>query len=107
AAAELGHSADEQRWRDLAARTRTAFLEHYVREDGRILSDCVTVYALAIHFGLLQDEQRDRAGQRLSELVQEAGYTVATGFAGTPFVTWALSETGHMSDAYRLLLETE
>src|SRR5699024_10516844 len=43
AAAELGHSADEQRWRDLAARTRTAFLEHYVGEDGRILSDCVTV----------------------------------------------------------------
>src|SRR5699024_4934508 len=93
AAAELGHSADEQRWRNLAERTRTAFLEHYVGEDGRILSDCVTVYALAIHFGLLQDEQRDRAGQRLSELVQEAGYTVATGFAGTPFVTWALSET--------------
>ncbi|HJC69119.1 MAG TPA: alpha-L-rhamnosidase, partial [Candidatus Brachybacterium intestinipullorum] len=25
--------------------------------------------------------------------------------AGTPFVTWALSETGHVEDAYRLLLE--
>lgn len=107
AAAILGHRSDEQRWRGLADRTRTAFLEHYVSDDGRILSDCVTVYALAIHFGLLEHKQRHRAGQRLSELVQEAGYRVATGFAGTPFVTWALSETGHVTDAYRLLLETE
>ena len=45
------------------------------------------------------------AGDRLAELVADAGYRVSTGFAGTPFVTWALSETGHTDAAYRLLLE--
>src|SRR5699024_10049919 len=56
-------------------------------------------------FDLLADGMREKAGQRLAQLVREAGYKVSTGFAGTPFVTWALSETGHIEDAYRLLLE--
>ncbi len=30
---------------------------------------------------------------------------MTTGFAGTPYVTWALSEHGHVGTAYRLLLE--
>ena len=106
AAAVLGRAEDAERWADLAERTRTAFRENYV-DGGRIRSDCTTVYALAICFGLLEEEDRVRAGDRLAELVRQGGYRVTTGFAGTPFVTWALSETGHVADAYRLLLERE
>ena len=47
------------------------------------------------------------AADRLAELVREGDYKVATGFAGTPYVTWALSENGHVAEAYRLLLEDE
>ena len=106
AAAILGRDADAARWRALADRTKAAFNEHYVAA-GRVRSDCATVYALAIHFGLLDGRAREQAGERLAELVREAGYRVSTGFAGTPYVTWALSETGHVTDAYRLLLEEE
>ena len=70
-------------------------------------SDCATVYALAIEFDLLDDADRQGAGDRLAELARENGYRVSTGFAGTPFVTGALSSTGHLDDAYRLLLERE
>ncbi|HEY2059411.1 MAG TPA: alpha-L-rhamnosidase C-terminal domain-containing protein, partial [Amycolatopsis sp.] len=35
----------------------------------------------------------------------ENGYRISTGFAGTPYVTDALTRTGHLDDAYRLLLE--
>ena len=69
------------------------------------MSDCATVYALAICFGLLDHDQRAKAGARLAEVVAERDYTISTGFAGTPFVTWALSQTGHVDDAYRLLLQ--
>lgn len=103
----LGKTADQQRWQSLADRTQAAFTGHYVHDDGRITSDCATVYALAIQFGLLDDATRRLAGDRLAAVVREAGYRVSTGFAGTPFVTWALSETGHVEEAYRLLLETE
>ncbi|KJL24260.1 Bacterial alpha-L-rhamnosidase [Microbacterium azadirachtae] len=106
AATILGLEDDASQWTDLAQTTRRAFQEHYLR-DGRIQSDCTTVYALAIHFGLLDETDRAQAGERLAELVRVSRYRVTTGFAGTPFVTWALSETGHIDEAYRLLLERE
>ena len=91
-------------WRSAPA---TAFNEHYVADDGTILSDCTTVYTLAIVFGLLDDANRQRAGERLAELVAESGHRISTGFAGTPYITDALTMTGHLDDAYRLLLERE
>ncbi|MFC6063499.1 family 78 glycoside hydrolase catalytic domain [Streptomyces ochraceiscleroticus] len=103
----IGEDADAARWEELADRTKEAFRQYYVEDGGRIRSDCATVYALAICFGLLDDATRAAAGRRLAEVVRDRDYRVTTGFAGTPFVTWALSETGHVDDAYRLLLETE
>jgi len=91
----------------LADRVHSAFGKHYVTDGGRITSDCATVYALAIEFGLLDGADRQGAGDRLAELARANGYRVSTGFAGTPFVTGALSSTGHLDDAYRLLLERE
>lgn len=107
AAAVLGRPPEVAEFRTLAERVRRAFTEHYVDDDGRITSDAVTGYTLAIAFGLLDDQARERAGQRLAELVAEGGYRIQTGFAGTPFVTDALTATGHLDDAYRLLLQTE
>ncbi|MEU2257746.1 family 78 glycoside hydrolase catalytic domain [Nocardia xishanensis] len=105
AADELGLDEDRGRWEELARRTRDAFRRHYVEADGRIRSDAQAVYALAIRFGLLDASEAALAGARLARLVEEGGFRVATGFAGTPYVTWALTETGHVSTAYRLLLE--
>jgi len=77
-----------------------------VAADGTIRSDCTTVYALAIAFGILPStEHIDFAGERLAELVRKNNYRVSTGFAGTPFITGALTDTGHSEEAYRLLLE--
>jgi alpha-L-rhamnosidase len=102
----LGNDEGAARWTALADRTRAAFNEHYVR-GGRVESDCTTVYALAISFGLLDERDRATAGDRLAELVREGGFRVTTGFAGTPFITWALTDTGHVDEAYGLLLERE
>lgn len=101
----IGEADGAERWQALADRTLAAFTAEYVGEDGIIRSDCATVYALAIAFDLLEPAVREKSAARLAEVVREAEYKVSTGFAGTPFVTWALSETGHVEDAYRLLLE--
>ncbi len=107
AAAILGRAEDAGYFGELANRTRLAFNEHYVSSDGTIASDAPTVYALAITFGLLDDEAARLAGERLAKLVADGGYRIQTGFAGTPFVTDALTVTGHLDDAYQLLLQTE
>lgn len=106
AARVLGHDADAAEFDALAARVRGGFRTHWVR-DGRIHSDAPTVYALAIVFGLLTETERVAAGVRLAALVAEAGYVITTGFAGTPFILTALSDTGQLETAYRLLLQQQ
>jgi alpha-L-rhamnosidase len=101
----LGRANDARHFRRLAGRVRAAFNQHYVEENGTVRSDCATVYALAIVFGLLDERMTAAAGGRLSALVRENGYRISTGFAGTPYITDALTRTGHLDDAYRLLLE--
>ena len=107
-AALLGHDADADEFGRLAERVKEAFNTHYVAADGTVHSDCTTVYALAIAFDVLQTgRQREHAGNRLAELVRDNSYRVSTGFAGTPFITAALSDTGHLDEAYGLLLEEQ
>lgn len=106
AARVLGRTDSEQEFAGIAAALKAAFTEHYL-EGGRILSDCTTVYALAIVFGILDAADEASAGDRLAELAAASGYRISTGFAGTPFICDALSKTGHLDDAYRLLMQTE
>jgi alpha-L-rhamnosidase len=107
AARILGHADDAEEFTALADHTRAAFVDHYVSADGRIHSDAITVYALAIDFGLLDEPVLQRAGDRLAALIAENGHHIATGFAGTPYVCDALTKTGHLDHAYRLLLQRE
>ena len=72
----LGRDDEAAQFAELAERTRTAFNEQYVNDDGTIHSDCRTVYALAIVFGLLDVETTQLAGERLAELVAESGYHI-------------------------------
>jgi len=88
--------------------TRVAFRAAYVDiQAQRLRNHCETSYALAIVFGLLDDDERPWAGARLADLVEESGYRISTGFAGTPYILDALSGTGHLDAAGRLLLQRE
>jgi alpha-L-rhamnosidase len=100
----LGRTEDAGHYATLAARIRAAFSAAYVQKDGRITSDCQTVYALALAWEMIDDPAvRTRAGERLAELVESQGFTVATGFLGTPVVLHALTLAGRTDDAYRML----
>ena len=101
----LGHHDDAEAFEALRATVLAAFREHYVSLDGTVHSDCPTVYALVIAFDLLDEPVRALAGHRLAELAAKNDYRVATGFAGTPYVLDALTVTGHLDVAYRLLTE--
>ncbi|MFD1937000.1 family 78 glycoside hydrolase catalytic domain [Nonomuraea mangrovi] len=108
AADVLGRDAEQDRFATMAARAREAFVQEFVTEEGRILGDSATGYALAVRFGLLPTRgQRDRAGARLAALVEREGHRIPTGFLGTPLLCDALADTGHLDTAYRLLTQRE
>jgi len=108
AASVLGRNTDKTRYLSLAAEARTAFARKYITPAGRMVSDAETAYALALAFDLLPSpEQRKCAGERLAELVRDGGYTIRTGFVGTPLICDALCRSGHYLAAYRLLMQRE
>jgi alpha-L-rhamnosidase len=107
AAAVVGDADMAEKYARLAGEVRDAFAHEYGTAGGRVVSDCPTVYALALEWALLPtQDQRHRAGDRLADLVRSSGFRISTGFVGTPLVTDALTSSGHLDVAYRLLLQT-
>jgi alpha-L-rhamnosidase len=108
AARVLGNLADADGYQKLAQEVARAFRGRYLMEGGRLASDSQTAYAVAIAFGLLGNDVLIRqAGERLAELVRDNGYRIGTGFVGTPLLCDALASTGHMAEAYGLLMQTD
>ena len=107
AAALLGETAVADTYARLAERVRQAFVDEYVTPAGRMMSDAQTAYALAIMFDIVPAASQQALGDRLAELVRSGGYTIGTGFVGTPIVADALTRTGHLEVATRLLTQTE
>ncbi|PYP77826.1 MAG: alpha-L-rhamnosidase [Gemmatimonadetes bacterium] len=99
----LGKTEDARVYRDLFERIRAAWTKEYSTASGRLSSNTQTAYALALEFGLLPEARRADAGTRLAADVRSVGH-LTTGFLGTPYLTDALTATGHLAEAYRLLL---
>jgi len=107
AAGALGHDDDAARYGALAGDVRAGFNAEFVTPTGRLASDAQTAYALALRFDLLPTAaQRQRAAERLAELVRGEDYCIGTGFVGTPLVCDALVDAGFVDDAYHLLQQT-
>lgn len=107
-AAELLGRADEAaEYSRIADEVRAAFNAEYVTPAGRMMSDAQTAYALAIVFDIAPAEQHAALGDRLAALTRQSGYHIGTGFVGTPIIQDALTRTGHVETARRLLVQTE
>lgn len=100
-ASELGR--DPAPHEDLFGRVRDAFRRAYVDAEGRVKGDTQTAYVLALSMGLVPDELRGAAADRLVALIEARDWHLSTGFLGTPRLLPVLTDTGHTDVAYRLL----
>lgn len=107
AAGLLGDDRDAADYAQIAEEVRRAFLAEYVTPAGRMVSDAQTAYAMAIVFDIAPADQHAVLGERLAQLTRQSGYRIGTGFVGTPIIQDALTRTGHLETARRLLVQTE
>lgn len=102
----LGQLEDEAKYTELANNSAAAWRAAYVNADGsRIGDDKQDDYVRGLAFELLKPEQRAAAGARLAELVEQAGFHLATGFLSTPMLLETLVEAGYSAHAFRILYQ--
>lgn len=94
--AELLHLPDErEQYRSLAERILTAFNSQFLDPaTGKYAGGSQACQILPLHFGLVPNDIRPLAKQRLVEAIANAGGHVSTGFVATPFLLTALSDVG-------------
>ena len=80
----------------------SAFRERFT-ENGLPVPQTQTAYALAICFDLCSDKAA--AAEGLNRLIHENGTRLSTGFIGTPYLLYALSECGYSKTAFDLLFQ--
>lgn len=64
-----------------------------------------TAHVLALYFDLT--DERAAVAASLDKMIKENGNRLQTGFVGTPYLLYALSENGYVDTAYDLLLQEE
>lgn len=81
----------------LAKRSRDAFIKRF--SECKTQTECV----LMLHFDLTDDKQK--IANQLATMIKENGNCLTTGFVGTPYLLFALSENGYTDLAYTLLMQ--
>ena len=78
--------------------------KEYFTGSGRFAFDTVTSQTVALHFGVVPEENRAKLAAELNKNVIKHDYRMATGFIGSPFILFALSDNGYFETARRVLL---
>jgi alpha-L-rhamnosidase len=102
----LGKSDDAARYRALRGEVIDAYRAKFMDGNGTLAKEFQTGYVLPLHFGMTAGGETEKMADNLVRLIDDAGGHLATGFPGTPYILFALSDNGRVDDAFRLLQQT-
>lgn len=105
AAKILGFEEDADKYKELSENVAKRFKEEYLIEGALPKTLTQTACSIVLRFGLTDDNAKTAAA--LARLVEENNYHLTTGFVGTPYLLYALSDNGYPDHAYRLLLQND
>ncbi len=102
---DMGEEAVQ--YEELHANIKSAFIEHFVTPQNTISGDTQTSCVLALHFGLLPENARQTVVLQLVRNIEGRGGKLSTGFVGSPYLNFVLSQNGHENVAFGLLNQQE
>lgn len=103
----LGKKAEADYYRNLYEKTLVSFREEYFTSRGRIVSETQTACALALHFHLAEEKDKERILRTLTTNIEDHKNHLTTGFVGTPYLCHALSENGAHETASVLFMKED
>ncbi len=103
----LGEKKDAEKYRKLSAKVGDAYVSILTDGNGKLKNEFQTAYVLPLYFDMFPKEQRAKAAENLVKLIKKNDWCIGTGFPGTPYILFALSDGGHSDAAYKMLLNTK
>lgn len=101
----LGEDADADTYDRLRDHVVRAYRNVFTDGNGRLKDEFQTGYVLPLAFGMTDETETRMMLDRLEHLIEDNGGHLATGFPGTPYILFALSDHGRADAAYELLLK--
>jgi alpha-L-rhamnosidase len=106
-AAATGRTAEAASYGQLADEVAAAFTNRFLAEDGTVGANTQTGYVLALAFGLLPQDRRQQAADKLAAKVAATGGHLSVGFLGVENLLPVLADNGHVDTAYQILLQPD
>lgn len=107
AAGELGKITDETYFAEVLENIKDAFSALCMKEYGSLNKEFQSYYVCALYFDLIPEERKKETAAHLVKMVREKNHLIQTGFAGTPYIAFALADNGYVEDAYKLIQNTD
>ena len=96
---------DPQPYTELYGHIRSAYQQAYIAADGTVTPATQTDDLLTLYAGLAPDSLRSTIADHLVADIHDHHDHLTTGFLGTPFLLFVLSDSGHTDTAYDLLMQ--
>ena len=98
----LGKERDAKHYARLCEKLLKAIQDEYITKTGRLVSETQTAYVLALTFSVVPEKFREKFVNALADDVRTRGHFM-TGFLGTPYICFALTDNGKQELADVLL----
>ncbi len=103
----LGKDREAEEYHALYKDILKTFRERFIDENGHMTVRTQTAHIIALYFHLVPEKYRPVVSKDLVHLLQKENGHLVTGFVGTPYFCYALSDNGYVKEAYDLLLKDD
>ena len=103
----LGKDEDAAKYETLSAKVADAYCSILTDGSGKAKDEFQTAYVLPLYLNMFPENVKAKAAENLVKLVEKNDYKIGTGFPGTPYILFALADSGHADTAFKMLLNTQ
>lgn len=107
AARVLGREEEAAYYESISAEVKQAIEDEFFSKNGRLAIDTQTAHAVALYMDLVPEAFKERVTGGLVKRLRTDRNHLRTGFVGTPYLNFALSDNGCEELGYTLLLNDD
>lgn len=103
----LGKEDDVKEYTELYNKIVDKFQKTFFDENGEMTAKTQTAHIVALYFNLTPKAYIEKTVEGLLKAIEKENGHMVTGFVGTPYICHALSQNGHVKEAYELLMKED